>query len=368
MENSLNSLLSKLYENLHIAKKKEFSEFNIFNVLGVENKEVILCRFIGAILDPNGSHGLGSYPLELFIRDVLGDNDFSSEDASDSDVVLEDNINNDRRVDIVIYTKKQVYPIEVKIWAEDQDAQLSDYYRYYFGKDSDKKIYYLTPFGWNPSKISQGELKSENIECLSFVNDIRFWLEKLLMKRYMSNDNVRSSIHQFVNVIYDMGRDMMNNAEIEKVLGISDGNIQYTNELKAAVALLKNSENIYKKIKENYLRNNLVFDKSSYKISGCTKNDLKKDSHALLKIVLKNDPDITVAWICVHTNLYMVCEKTKKSSKEWKKSKDDYSWRYIKPSKCTEKSYNMSSDWNEYYIEADEINIDAYLSDINLDK
>lgn len=64
-------------------------EYNVFEVLGVEYKEVIMCRFLGNLLDCRGKHGLGTEPLRLFIRDVLHDEDFG-DNLEEAIITLED--------------------------------------------------------------------------------------------------------------------------------------------------------------------------------------------------------------------------------------------------------------------------------------
>ncbi len=366
MENNLKNLLEKLYENLSFDSKSEKSGFNIFSVLGVENKEVIICRFLGEILDPCGSHGLGTFPLEFFVKDVIGNVDFTAYDASHSKVLLEVCIDNSRRVDIVIYTEKQKYPIEVKIWAGDQDAQLYDYYKYFFGNDCNKQIFYLTPDGREPSKTSKGNLTSDNVKCLSFETHIRLWIEKILERINIDDPNTKTSLLQFKDILDEMRQNNMKLDAIEKVLGLNDS-INYSDELKAAVVLLQKEKVLYERIKIQYLKDTLLFDKKAYILIECNDEDRKQDSHALLKIVPKDRPDTTVVWICVHENLYMVCTKLKKEAKDWIESNKTYSWRYIKPADYKGKKYNMSNEWKVEYIDKmKKIEIDSYLSDVDL--
>ena len=92
--------------------------FNIFKVLGIENKEVLVCRLLGDLLDPCGTHGLKEKPLKLFLKQLQ--RDFTSDEIENASVVLEDKTNDNRRADIVIFIGNDVIPIEVKIWAGDQ--------------------------------------------------------------------------------------------------------------------------------------------------------------------------------------------------------------------------------------------------------
>ena len=47
------------------------SEYNIFNVLGVKAKEVVMCRFLTDLLYPEGQHGCGILFLKSFFHDIL---------------------------------------------------------------------------------------------------------------------------------------------------------------------------------------------------------------------------------------------------------------------------------------------------------
>ena len=44
------------------------SGYNIFNILDITEKEVIMCRFLADLLNPEGRHGCGT----LFLRSFSG--------------------------------------------------------------------------------------------------------------------------------------------------------------------------------------------------------------------------------------------------------------------------------------------------------
>ena len=115
--------------------------YNIFQVLEIESKEVLICRFLGDLLNPNGSHGCEIEFLKRFFKLLKPE-----EELKNAKVVLEEHTDNNRRIDVVIHLSTEVYPIEVKIWAEDKYEQLYDYGKYY-KKLNASGIYYLTPTG-----------------------------------------------------------------------------------------------------------------------------------------------------------------------------------------------------------------------------
>ena len=139
--------LSKIAEDTKTEDPTEQKNaYNIFQILGIEAKEVLICRFLGFLLNLPSQDNRS---LKLFLSDVLGVPIQSS--MANARVSLEEVIDNNRRVDLVIENGDNIYPIEVKIWAGDQETQLADYYEYYFKGNNDQKIYYLTPTGWEPS-------------------------------------------------------------------------------------------------------------------------------------------------------------------------------------------------------------------------
>ena len=199
----IRELLKKLSTCNENSSENSDNTYNIFEILGVEYNEVIVCRFIGDLLDPKGRHGLGCMPLKYFINDVLNGSAAEDKGLENASVKLEEHIDNDRRIDIVIYWQEKKYPLEVKIWAGDQPKQLEDYYRYCFGDNKGNKIYYLTPNGRDPSKGSKGELNiNEQISCISFKKHIRDWLKKI-QEDDASKDTVNFIIKGFEETGYE---------------------------------------------------------------------------------------------------------------------------------------------------------------------
>ena len=333
-------ILSELFDKvLEIESKyKTDSGFNIFKTLGVENKEVIICRFLGELLNPNGSHGQGGRFLEIFLAEVLHKDPSSVlHSTKGPSVKLEEQIDSERRVDIVIHSgkcavgKETILPIEVKIWADDQKHQLYDYYRYYFGDDVEKKIYYLTPTGRMPSDKSitganRKKLSDKNIGILSFYGHINKWLQKINSWLKDENEFLAGIIEQFIEVIGEMSKQV----EFEKMLGLTDeeADEKYVEKQNAAFDLMAHSDALMKRIRQEHIIKHLELVEP-YEKKPCSDKQAKEvDSHALV-VIKKNGKDI--AWICVDTNLYLCCKKVK--DKELFEGKDSYFWQYIGPEK-----------------------------------
>ncbi len=156
-------------------------KFNIFQVAGIWNDEVAHTRVIAELINPQSAfHDKGAEFLELFLQGV-GIGEPQSEQLKDAVVKVEVPTSEGKSIDMVISTKNDYLPFEVKVGAVDQDAQLQDYFA--FAKGQGKKvpwIYYLTKDRHNPSEKSRGALSDDEIYPLTFEEEIVPWLEKCL--------------------------------------------------------------------------------------------------------------------------------------------------------------------------------------------
>lgn len=71
------------YEKRTNIERDPFRIFNVFEVLSVQYTEVIMCRMLKELLDPNGKHGKGNKFLKLFFKVI---NESSGEIVSDEDL------------------------------------------------------------------------------------------------------------------------------------------------------------------------------------------------------------------------------------------------------------------------------------------
>lgn len=190
---------------------QQTSGYNVFNVLGVSNKEVLMCRVLTDLLNPHGCHKHGNYYLCSFMTNVL-QYKLSDEQLSTAGVFAEYLIPGGKRIDIVIQGNDFFVPIEVKINAGDQDNQCYDYYQYAKTRDVSAKVIYLTKWGTSPSKISISSadgadcLDDDNVRCISFSGDIIAWLKNLLAQGEQGDMCV--IIKQYVDAIRNFTSDI----------------------------------------------------------------------------------------------------------------------------------------------------------------
>ena len=226
---------------------KQGKQFNVFVVQGIDCDEVKTCRFIRELLDPKGSHGQGGVFLKRFMNSVIKVSGFTDAEYNDAHVVCEENIGNLRRIDIVIRIGGRMFPMEVKLYAEDQERQCEEYYEYAVKSDPETKIYYLTLDGHEPSDWSKGKLKEDQYECLSFESDIIGWVDECIHVDELEQIYpVREILIQFRNVLRELTGTKKGKTEMEIREKIESS---YDNML-AALAI----ENIIPEIKADKMK------------------------------------------------------------------------------------------------------------------
>lgn len=197
------------------------NQYNIFNVLEISQKEVIMCRMLADLLNPRGAHHKGYIYLRSFLTDVLDIKDITGEALEQACVYKEYVIPESRkRIDIVIKVGNRFIPIEVKIDAQDQKAQCYDYYMYAkeVMEDEEAKVYYLTKYGEMPLESSicykdergNGDiLPLDKIVPISFKGHVCEWLRKIIKEQ---NGDMQEVLEQFL-------------IAIEEATGIMDENM-----------------------------------------------------------------------------------------------------------------------------------------------
>jgi hypothetical protein len=340
--------ISNLLEKVNkIIKKNHVSEptdFNIFNVLGIESREVYICRFLGELLNPQGRHGFGILFLKNFVINVLDKETDSYSDKlyNNASVVLEDVIEENRRVDIAIYIGNSVFPIEVKIWAGDQDKQLEDYYKHYFNDSKSETIFYLTPNGHEPSDYSRGELKlGTQIRCISFEKHIKTWIKNCL-KQINNVNNAYLICKQFLSVIDKMTEESeMSNNILNSIF--SENNT--VNNVLSALEIAKNIDAIKDRFICDFINNNksqIIGNNDNYDFKKVENDDKKSDSHIKIAVnrIGESKP---IAYLCVDTNLYLKIADGYKKAGESQWNGDDWVYVYVKQRKINLKNPNHST-------------------------
>jgi hypothetical protein len=187
----------KNYDNLYRSKGLKY---NIFKIARISEKEVIICRVITDLLNPKGTHYKGDVYLKLF-WDIVSPKiencpELKTENAR---VINEYSTDVNRRIDIVIEDGTVFVPIEVKIWAGEQEDQIKDYAEYSRVKNGDTHIpvLYLTIWGSESETAGEGDYV-----CVSFYEDILAWLSNCLAHpETEATPPVREIIKQLIEAV-----------------------------------------------------------------------------------------------------------------------------------------------------------------------
>lgn len=265
--------------NLHFFKKvgKVYQEvikadepFNIFSLLDVSTEEVRLhSKLIGELLDIKGSHRCKALFFNEFIELLSSKEGYGKLEFNTSQLCIKvehsiGQINRENktggRIDILIEDDKTSICIENKIYATDQPDQLERYCNY---KKSNNIVVYLTlfntPYG-NESKLKPGK----NYICISYKDDIKYWLEKCLTKIDDSKP-IKEILNQYLSTIKDITGQNSSKLMIENMIV----------PIKENLALARAISNTYNEVIEDLMlqfKNDLIlllkakFPKSEYEV------------------------------------------------------------------------------------------------------
>lgn len=204
--------------------------FNIFSVMNMESDEVFLhSALITELLNPKGSHGMGSDFLKAFYRIVLQE-EFTLK-LDEVICVKEEHIgfrNEDQtlggRLDIVLKDFNNFgFVIENKIYAGEQVNQLLRYKNNY----PQARLLYLTLFGEKSMQISSDEVEYTSI---SYQNDIKNWIEECT-KLSFNKPIIRETLQQYSNLIKKLTHQTANKEMRDKVIQIISENFEASQEI-----------------------------------------------------------------------------------------------------------------------------------------
>lgn len=240
-------------------------KFNIFTVLDMETKEVNThCRLIYELLSPDGQHGMGRAFLDEFFDMVLHKpapefvmikREYAINALADDEY---------GRIDLLLEGKGFCYPIEVKIYADDQSRQIERYNNFAL-KEKNNQVYYLTLDGHEPSTNSLGNLEENAVECLSFATDIRGWLIRCGEIAWRS-PAVSEIIRQYISLIDKLTGNVQEDeymSMIKNMVGISKENYQSAFAIEHALKLVRTEmmQRVFSEI-ENHIGDRLSLFRS----------------------------------------------------------------------------------------------------------
>ena len=198
---------------LQALRQEETPFFNIFDILNIRHYETkVHTPFLCHLLDPDASHEQGALFLDSFFRNVLN-LPFTHDTLSHYKVreeLLTDSLG---RLDIFMGfihdDRPKAIVIENKIYAADQEQQLTRYHHYLTDVLSlapeDYWLFYLTPKGTSPTTNAISAALADQLRqsgCLSTISyhqHITNWLNDCYPR--VSSPRVRHTLYQYLITI-----------------------------------------------------------------------------------------------------------------------------------------------------------------------
>lgn len=195
---------------------------NIFQILGISRAEIRHSNFLGWLLNPNASHGLGNNFLIRFLRDIVilqpnNPNDKNKFGIFDIDALNFNNVEirrEWRNIDLLIIFDNLVICIENKVDSKDHSNQLKRYreiVQQNFPQERFRHLFvYLTPTGLEPtSKESIGYYTIYSYEKI--INHLNQILE-------IRGDSLNIKIlHYILDYVKTLELEIMNNNELNEL-------------------------------------------------------------------------------------------------------------------------------------------------------
>lgn len=205
-------LISTEFQELQSAI--EFKEPNIWHVLGISRKEILMSKFLAWMLNPNENHSLKEKFLKKFLVVVLQTTGDSKSSLSPLKILLTDLSVADvqteywlgqRRVDILIKEPEAGFLclIENKIGAKESPKQTRDYYKnsqieFPVERYPQRLFVYLTPDG-DPAQ-------DEHFLLLSY-QEILTMIDELLIEEEISNTDAFLMTQFHENILRGIAMD-----------------------------------------------------------------------------------------------------------------------------------------------------------------
>ena len=262
IENLLKEISGTLKKYKEI-EKVTGANFNFFKIFKLEKLEVKHSLFLGELLNPKGSHGLGAELLIQFVK-IFNIPNFNEEDCLNSNLICEKGFGKvsvsegkmtGGRVDIEIISGKKGIVIENKIYAVDGIFQLIRIREAY----PNASLIYLTLTGYSPSEQSAGSLVEDvDYTCKSYETDILKWLiicrEKAILLPIL-----RECISQYINLVKFLTHQSINKMEDNEIQKSILESAQTFESAKNIASQLKKLENdifdsCWKQLSENWLK------------------------------------------------------------------------------------------------------------------
>ena len=332
-------------------RNRKGENYNLFSILSIERYELKHSALIANLLDPKGSHGCGDAFLKAFFEIALKGTAYPFESSTPPQSHTEHYTgliagDTGGRIDILVESKSSHYGliIENKIYAGDQDKQLTRYDNYgkkTFGADR-YLLVYLTLFGSEASEGStaKGNAKEVDYLCLSYAEDILRWLEQCVRLAY-DKPLVRESLNQYIRTIKQLTYQDMNQENIQEIIDLAVDHPEVVDILsskRGAIAQGIREKYIFPKLEEYAKKKGCIFinKTDSNKLSEIRIQKDGWDGYIIISSESGKGPRWTNVWIGVKDNRP---SEIKSPSQAQTDEGNGMKWKYLNP-------YNWESPEN----------------------
>lgn len=337
--------VKQLVESFEKQRELSGENFNVFSIMSMESDEVFThSAIISELLNPKGSHSLGTKPLELFYKIVI-DEEKSSEDLKQFICLKEEHagfISEDKteggRLDIVVKDAyENGFVIENKIYAGEQHNQLLRYRNRY----PKAKILYLTLKGEESkqSKSVDGIIYYQ----ISYETDIINWITECSKLAY-DKPILRETLKQYLYLIKKLTNQTTDNEMSTEIIKIINENFEASAEIHKnfEVALRMKQLEFLKSIKTEVLKKQTTSELGDFNFKIELTQKPEKDFFEITLIngfyiffrIKNNNPIIVVGNKSAHTNenreklnIALKNSKTGLNKVTWK-TDDSFLWRF----------------------------------------
>ena len=332
-------------------RNRKGENYNLFSILNIERYELKHSALIANLLDPKGSHGCGDAFLKAFFEIALKGTAYPFESSTPPQSHTEHYTgliagDTGGRIDILVESKSSHYGliIENKIYAGDQDKQLTRYDNY--GKETfgagGYLLVYLTLYGYDASKESTATKSAEEVGYLrlSYAEDILRWLEQCV--RLADNKPlVRESLNQYIRTIKQLTYQDMNQENIQEIIDLAVDHPEVVDILsskRGAIAQGIREKYIFPKLEEYAKKKGCIFinKTDSNKLSEIRIQKDGWDGYIIISSESGKGPRWTNVWIGVKDNRP---SEIKSPSQAQTDEGNGMKWKYLNP-------YNWESPEN----------------------
>ncbi len=256
---------------------------NIFRILKAKRTEIRHSNFLGWLLDPSESHGLGEKILIKVLRDILlaGKIDnISPFDLEGINFRKVEVLREHQNIDILIRLGDIIVCIENKFDTSDHSWQLLKYKNIVEKDYVDKKhiFVYLTPNGDDPNDKDMWVIY-QNYSYVDFI--------KILEIILLNKDDLRPTVYTYIkDYLITIKQEILWNDELNKLESeLYNTYSAFINQYNSKhLSINQNHDEIFERIKASYIKHTKRMENGEYPLFLSTLNSiLKENNYTILK-------------------------------------------------------------------------------------